>query len=184
MRNLILLFIMLGVTSGCAHVISEEGRKQVDWHLAFTDLKMNPEAFIGKNVLVGGKIAQVKNTNDGGQLEILQLTLDNTGFPIEVSKSAGRFVATSPDFFDPLVYKAGRLVTMTGEVKGKKPTTVDGAEYFVPAIGVKEIFTWKIDEDGKGLNSPAPSFYNNYNPYDFSHDVPLWYRPTGPVFKP
>lgn len=183
MDKLSLLLVLALTLPGCAHVISEETRKQVDKNIDFSDVKMSADAFIGKKILVGGKIAGVRNYNEGGRMEVVQFTLDNTGFPIEVSRSAGRFIATSPDFIDPIIYKAGRLVTLAGEVKGKKTGTVDGAEYTFPVIGIKEIFAWKQNEDEKGFTSPAPSFYNNYNPYDFSHDVPLWYRPTGPVFR-
>lgn len=183
MRITVFLLFAMIVISGCAHVISDEGRKQVDASIAFKELKQNPEAYVGKVVLVGGKIAQVRNNKEGGTIEVVQFPLDNAGFPLEVAKSAGRFYATSPDFFDPLIYTNNRLVTMTGEVKGKKAGSIDGAEYIFPVIGVKEIFTWKMDEESRGLSSPSPTFYNNYNPYDFSHDVPLWYRPTGPVMR-
>lgn len=183
MGKLSLLLVLTLALSGCTHVISEESRNQVDRNITFSDVIKNTDTFIGKKILVGGKIARIRNSNEGGQLEVVQFTLDNTGFPIEVSKSAGRFIATSPDFLDPLIYKVGRLVTMAGEVKGKKQGAVDGAEYLFPLIGIQEVFAWKQDENEMGVTSPTPSFYNNYNPYDFSHDVPLWYRPTGPVFR-
>ena len=129
------------------------------------------------------EVIGVSNTNQGGQLEVLQFTLDYTGFPIEISKSAGRFIATSPGFIDSAIYEAGRLVTIAGEVKGKKISVLEGANYSYPIISIKEIFAWNMKETEKGISSPTPTFYNNYNPYDFSHDVPLWYRPPGPAIS-
>ena len=169
---------------GCAHVISEEARKQVDTNITFGEVKLNPDAFIGRKIMVGGKIAGVRNSNEGGLMEVVQFTLDDSGFPIEVSKSAGRFIATSPDFLDPLIYKIDRLITMTGEIKGKRTGAIDSMTYVYPMISIQEIFAWKFDENERGVDYPSPSFYNNYNPYDFSHDVPLWFRPSGPVIRP
>lgn len=182
-RTSLLLFIALAIP-GCAHVISEDTMKKIDSTISFEEVRKKTDGFIGKNVLLGGVVAGVKNSKEGGQLEIVQFPLDHTGFPIEVSRSYGRFIATSPDFLDSAIYKDGRLVTLAGEIKGQKTRMLDGAEYTYPIIGIKEIYAWKMDETERGLGSPDPSFYNNYNPYDFSHDVPLWYRPPGPVIRP
>jgi outer membrane lipoprotein len=182
--NKICLLLLLMVLSGCAHVISEETRKQIDPNIAFSDVKKNPDPFIGKKVLVGGKVVAVRNASGSGQMEVVQFDLDEVGFPMEVSRSAGRFIATSPDFIDPAIYRTGGLITLAGEVKGKKVGTIDGAEYTFPLIGIKEIFAWKIDNEDKGLIAPSPGFYNSYNPYGYSHEDPLRYRPIGPVIKP
>ncbi|WP_243373525.1 Slp family lipoprotein [Geotalea sp. SG265] len=174
------VLIMVVILAGCTHVISEGARKRVDSTISFSDVKKRADSFIGKQILVGGKIAVVRNTKGTGQMEVVQFSIDTSGYPIETSQSGGRFIATSADFLDPIIYKTGRLITMTGEVKGQKSGTIDGAEYTFPVIGIKEIFTWKMNDDEK---SPSSAFYNNYNPYEYNHDTPLLYRPTGPVIK-
>lgn len=184
-KLLVLPLLALLFLSGCAHVISEEARKQVDQSITFSKLRGNPDTFIGRNVMLGGMVAGVKNTKDGGQLEIVQFQLDDVGFPIESSHSGGRFLATSPDFVDAMIYKPRRLVTIVGEVKGKKTLPLDEAEYTYPVITIKEIYAWKLSETEKAFPYPTPAPYYNYDPYYYGYDVPpYWYRPLGPVFRP
>jgi outer membrane lipoprotein len=184
-KLLILPLLAFLFLSGCAHVISEAARNQVDQSITFGKLRGNPEAFIGKNAMLGGIVVVAKNTKEGGQLEIVQFKLDELGFPIESSNSGGRFLATTPDFIDAMVYSPRRMVTIVGEVKGKKVLPLDEVDYTYPVISIKEIYAWKVQESERGFPYPAPGSYNNYDPYYYGYDVPpYWYRPSGPVFRP
>lgn len=131
-------FLMVNLV-GCAHVMSQAGLAIVDRSISYADIKKNPEALVGKNVLVGGVIAGTRSSGDLMQLEVAQLELLENGVPDEYSSSAGRFLVVSGELFDPLFYTPGSLVTVIGEIKGQKIQKLEEAEYHYPLISAKEI---------------------------------------------
>src|SRR6266542_3887197 len=122
---IVLALTALVALSGCAKIISDEARKLVDPTVSFGKLRESPDAFAGKNVLLGGRIDSTKNTKEGAVLEIVQVNVDQSGIPEDTYISAGRFLATSIEFMDPMIFKPGRYITLVGEVKGKKILPLD-----------------------------------------------------------
>lgn len=182
MKRLAVALLALFMLTGCAKVISEEARRLVDPTISFAKLRENPDGFIGRHVMLGGVIAAVKNTKEGGQLEIVQLKLDDSGMPEDALISGGRFLATSANFLDAMIYKPGRLATIVGEVKGKRTAPLEDMEYTYPVITIREIHVWKSYDSDKPYLYPPPYYYD---PYYYGYDVgyPYWYRPLGPVFR-
>ncbi len=173
------VLLVLLLLSGCARAISDEGRKLVDPTLSFGRLKEQPDGYIGKYVILGGQIVSTRNTKEGGQLEVVQYDLDSSGFPDDPLTSGGRFLATSPDFIDPAIYAPGRLVTLLGEVKGKRVLKLDEADYLYPMVAIREIHPWKSSQMEMPYTYPYPSPY--YNPYYYGYDTgPTPFRPPGP----
>lgn len=126
--------------SGCSHVMSESGMKLVSTPaIDYAALSAKPESYVGKTVLVGGILANLVSSGDVTTLEVAQLGLYENGVPNELSPSGGRFLAVSVELVDPVMYRPGSLVTMVGEVKGKRVQARDGAEYPYPLLAVKEI---------------------------------------------
>ncbi|KAF0221788.1 MAG: outer membrane [Geobacteraceae bacterium] len=182
-RLLLMPFLALLLLSGCAHVISEEARRLVDPTVNFDRLRDNPDAYIGKYAMLGGMIAGAKNTKEGGQLEVVQLDLESDGIPEDTFRSGGRFLATTPNFLDIMIYKPGRLVTIVGEVKGKKTLPLDEIDYTYPVISIREIHALKTYDTDQGYPYPTPGPYL-YDPYYYGYwPGPYWYRPLGPAFK-
>lgn len=156
--------------SGCAHVMSDTNLKAVDQSVRYNDLSAKPEAFAGKTVLVGGIIAGVRGSDDVIMLEVAQLELFKNGVPNEDSRSGGRFLAISTELIDPVVYQPGKLVTIIGEVKGKKVQKLESVDYPYPLISVKELRLFRPSE-------PLP---DNYNPYQNQYgDDKFLRRPPG-----
>ncbi len=183
-RKISILTILLMTLTGCAHVISERSRSMVDPTITYAMLKGKPDAFVGKYVLLGGVIVGVKNTNTGSQLEVMEVALDEAGMPENTFRSEGRFLALSDSFLDSMIYKPDRLVTLVGEVKGKKIMPLDEIEYTYPVVAIKEIYVWKSYDYEKGYPYPAPSPYSFYDPYYYGYwPGPYWYRPLGPVYR-
>jgi len=159
-----LLFLLC---AGCAPVISEQSMQLVDRTLSFDTIKKNPDQYIGRYVLVGGKIASVSNSKQAGQLEIVQFRLDSDNMPVESHQSGGRFLAMHNGFLDPLIYKPGRLVTIVGEVKGQRTMPLDRIEYDYPVIAIREVHLW------------SPEYVRPY-PYPYDPYYPeYWWRPYG-----
>lgn len=178
-RVALLVLAVLTALSGCARVISDQSRSLVDPTVQFAKLRENPDAFIGKTVMLGGRIASARNTKEGGVLEIVQFDLDGD-VPQDSFVSHGRFLATSVDFLDTLIYKADRQVTLVGEVKGKKTLPLDEVEYTYPVVAIREIFLWKTGDNEKYLLYPP----SRYNPYYYGYgSEPYWDRPSLPALQ-
>jgi len=174
--------MLLSVLTGCTHVISDENRKLAALSVTFETLKENPQSFAGKVVMLGGVIAGVKNTTDGGQIEIVQFQLTEEGYPDETQGSAGRFLATTPTFIDNLVYKQGSLITLAGEVKGTRVMPLDEVSYTYPVVSIRESHIWQPDEKRpRPFQVPGT---NIVDPYYYGHDMPFRVRPEGTVIKP
>lgn len=152
------LFSMLALLGGCAHVMSEAGLAAIDRSVTYNDIKKNPEALAGKNVLVGGIIAATRSSGDVMQLEVAQLELFENGVPNESSLSAGRFLAVSGELLDPLFYRPGLLVTIIGEIKGQRVLKLEGADYRYPLISAKEIRLFRASDLSSGR--PANPYQN------------------------
>ncbi len=168
-----LLFFMALVLAGCAHVMSEAGLKLVDSSVNYTELSRNPEIHSGKRVMIGGIIAGTRSSGDVIMLEVTQLELLNNGVPDETSTSGGRFLAISSELIDPLIYRPGNLVTIIGEVKGKKIQKLESVDYPYPLISVKELRMFRKSE-------PFATYPNN--PYQNRvDDGKLMLRPPGPT---
>jgi outer membrane lipoprotein len=185
MLRAIVLGAALMILSGCAHIISEESRKLVDPTITFGKLRENPDSYLAKQVMLGGIIAATRNSGEGGQIEVVQFDLDKVGAPMDNQGTGGRFLATSPLFLDPLVYRTGRLMTMVGEVKGKTTRPLEGVEYTYPTIAIREIHVLpSYEPEQPSYTRPLPSHYYDPYSYDYRPEGNYPYRPIGPPIKP
>lgn len=158
---LLLLLFFLG---GCS-VVPRELRKEVDRSISFSDLKENPEAYVGRKVILGGEIIETKNLQDQTQIEILQKPLGRGSVPLETDESDGRFLVYHPQYLDPATYQSGRYVTVMGEIMGGKDLKVGEAEYNYPVLTSKFLYLW-------------PKARRYYGPYFYPYEYP--YYPYNP----
>jgi outer membrane lipoprotein len=148
MRKLFFLLLPLALlAAGCAHNLSDKSRALADPGVTFSMLRENPDAYRGKFVLLGGTIADASLTAEGIQLEIVQHDLDSREAPDETSTSGGRFLAITDKSLDLAKCRKERLVSLAGEVAGKKVGQFQGAEYTYPVITVKELHLFKTGEE-------------------------------------
>lgn len=172
MKKILFMLASFLLLTGCAHVISEESRNMVDASIQFQGLRADPDSYVGKYVMLGGTVAGVQNDKDGSQLEVVQSPLDSDELPEEVSHSSGgRFLAITPRFLDPVVYKTGRRVTVVGQVQGKKVLPIDRIEYTYPVISIREIHVWSKSEL-EPPQYPPPGYY--YDPHWWG--PPYWWH--------
>ena len=170
MRWLLLSALSLLLLAGCAHVFSDRAEYLVDPTIDFAQVKHDPQAFVGKYVKVGGIIVNTENTKTGSQIEVLQLGLSYDDIPYEDEGSAGRFLATTTDYLDSMIYKAGRPVAIIGEVTGVKTKLLGEVEYTYPVIAITEIHVWK-----RAAQYPYPypgPYYYYYDPFFYPYG---WY---------
>ncbi len=146
MRKLCLLAATILFLTGCAPVISSQSLSLVDREISFAELRQTPDRYIGKHFLLAGQIAGIWNSNEGSELEIVQFATDNRGEITDMSRSGGRFIARNAEFLEPAVYRNGLLVTVVGEMKGKKNMLIGDATYTYPVLVIREIYLWKPEE--------------------------------------
>jgi outer membrane lipoprotein len=175
MRNVFILMLSF-LLSGCVTIVSDQIRPLIDQSIGFSDLKANPDNYLGKYLLLGGKIIASSSSSDISRMEIMQVTIDKDGVPTDLDSSSGRFIAESPSFYDSAIYQPNSLVTIVGEVKGKREQSLDGAPYLYPVVSIKEIYLWDPDKFSRRPTRPE-------NPYVNSYDQPLPDRPLTPLIN-
>ena len=133
MRKLLIAVLpLVFLVVGCAHQISNNSRALADRTITFAKLRENPDAYRGKFVVLGGVIAAVKDVQEGTQLEVVQHELDSRETPDETTISGGRFLAITPDILGISKCMPGTVVSLAGEIAGKKNQTLQGADYTYP----------------------------------------------------
>lgn len=162
-KPLIFLLPLLFLVSGCAHWLSDQSRALADRTITFGQLRENPDAWLGKFVLLGGTVAAVKRNAEGTMLEIVEYRLDSRELPDVVVPSRGRFLATTSESLDPAHFKPGALVSMMGEVRGAKVQPLAGVAYTYPVIAIKEIRAIEL-----------PEIHPEYDYGDRHHMLHVW----------
>ncbi|OHB27981.1 MAG: hypothetical protein A2X84_12085 [Desulfuromonadaceae bacterium GWC2_58_13] len=152
--SLLLVVLMAGFFSGCAHVISNEAMLAVDPLADYAQVKQTPAAYLGKTLLLGGLLVDTQVNREGTDLEVILFTLDRWGRPLGPDESGGRFIARTDRFLDPELFKPGLHVTLTGKVVGEEVRPLKGVDYPYPVFAIGELHLWQ-----------SPSRIYGYPPY-------------------
>ena len=139
MKRIRLLIIILFIMNGCAHVVSQDMREQVDKELSPAALFKTPEQHTGKTVILGGTIISAKNTDQGTYIEVLQKPLDYRGRPEDTDISYGRFIIYHQEYLDAAIYSTGKDITAAGTVLGTVLRPLGEIEYPYLLIMAREI---------------------------------------------
>lgn len=136
------LVCLLGI-SGCATGVSKRSLSMVDFHGTFSQLQDHPEFFVGKVVLLGGKVIETKASSGHSEITVLELPLGAGNRPLDTDRSAGRFLVWISRYLDPEIYKGGTFLTVVGKVMGSEQRLVGNYNYRYPVLGLIEAKTWK-----------------------------------------
>jgi len=173
------LGLSLFVLSACAHKpIAEQYRNEAEaQNLTFSMIYQNPDAYVGGFVLWGGIIVQTTVVKGGTQIIVAETPIGEGERPENVQNSQGRFIAMSSQFLDPTIYKAGREITLAGQVAGKKTLPLGETTYTYPVVTVKQIHLWQ----------PRPRYVYPYvypygYPYGYPYVYPYYYWGWGPYW--
>jgi outer membrane lipoprotein len=116
---LIVLASLLGCVA-CGSVISPPAQNLADSELSYAQLASNPEAYVGKVVIIAGIIIEAVNTPEGTRLVLLQYPTNRRGRPQTHESSGGRFLVLAPEYLETAIYRSGRAVTVAGEIRGQR----------------------------------------------------------------
>jgi outer membrane lipoprotein len=126
-------------------------RRLADPRLSYAEVAANPEASVGKVILVAGTIIETKNLPQGTHLEILQFPANRQGYPQTDKPSGGRFLVLAPTYLEPAIYRPGRAITVAGEVTGQRELPLGGTTYRYPALVPRELHLWQEGYQGPRL---------------------------------
>lgn len=151
MRKILIfaLFFSLILASGCAHVISEDLRANVDQSLTFKDVQKTPNTYKGKLVVWGGEIIQNLPQDNGTTLiEVLEWPLGWREEPKRTVSFYGKFLVLLKGPSEDLsLYKRGTKITVAGEFEGSMPgekvKSISDPTYRYPLLVSEEIHLWK-----------------------------------------
>ena len=129
-------------------------------------VRMDIDAYIGRDVRWGGVINGVENRADGTWVEIVRYELRDSGRPREGGNSDGRFIASFPDFVDPVVYETGRPLTVVGRIEGQTSRKIGDYDYRFAIVEVEGSYLWRKPAEVRYIHDPY--YYWYYDPW-FPH---------------
>jgi outer membrane lipoprotein len=171
--KIIYLFSALLLILSCAP-FSRDIMRQTDEVLTVGEVQKSPERYAGRMILWGGSILETTNRKDETVLRILKFELDFQKKPVQSDKPEGRFEIRYPGFLDPAIYKSGRLITVAGNLEGKRDVPLGNTQYSYPVVRAREIRLWE-----KADPAQVPPYW--YDPFWWPR--PYWNRyPYTPPF--
>ncbi len=117
---------------------------QADLGVTFAQLLQDPESYTGRVVLLGGELIRVTPGQDGNTLEILQRPLAADYRPLPYRPSWGRFLVFVPASVGQRFPEPGSLVTVVGEVRGKKERQGEP----LPSLEARQVAFWPRRDQG------------------------------------
>ena len=94
---------------------------------------------IGLNYVWGGEILEITNLKSTTEITILGYPLDKHEQPSYNKTSTGRFIAVYSGFLEPIDYRKGRLVSVSGELTEIRNGNVASAAYEFPVLTINEL---------------------------------------------
>jgi len=185
MRKLFIIAALCLTVTGCAPVLDRDTMKEGIRTVSFAQLRQTPDAYKGKLFILGGLIVDTKFMEKGSQIEALYIPVNSYGYLIDEEHRGGRFLAVYPrskGLLDPLIYKKGREITLSGEFLETRKGKIDEMEYEYPVFEIKEIYLW---EEQKDYYPPYYPYYSRpfvYDPWGRPYPNPYPYYPAPPWY--
>lgn len=182
-RSLLFCFLLITLSS-CAHVISPENRENALNTISLGEVRAHADQYAGKTFIFGGVIADTSATENGSEIEVVQMPLDEWGYVIMHDRSEGRFIVTAKNDLDPLLFRRGREVTISGVLIGTRTEKLGKKEYDYPLFRAKEIHLLPRKVYYRDPYYGYEPFYYPYPPYGYDQlFYPYyWYSPF--IFGP
>ena len=178
-----LFFLSASVLSGCATYPKAISLDDPENQPTFNQLKKETAEFADQEVVLGGHIVSVKNTEQGSTIEVLQMPLFDSGRPKGVKKaSQGRFLVDFKDeLLDPEVYAQGEAISVRGLVRGRQPGKIGDAPYTYLILEGTGLYLWpekKKRDVHYVIGAGYSPFYRPAYPYRYS-PAPVYVVPAG-----
>jgi outer membrane lipoprotein len=167
------VFAFLLLLGGCATAFPEDALRGVDRSVTVADLLGDPDAYVGRRVMIGGDILATRPKPGSTEIELLSKTLDADDRPRHGDSSNGRALVTTTAFLDPAVFAEHRRVTVIGTVTGTEERKIGELPYRYPVIAATDVKLWPRET----VMPPYPPPW----PYTYPWPYPGWrYRGWAP----
>ena len=155
---LLLGFLLTGVSGCVSYPVSKSLRERAQ-PVALAQAAQNPNASKGTVVIWGGRIIQTVNDTNGSAIYVLELPLTRDERPVRHAVPRGRFIVRSSRFLDPEFFRAGRLITVAGEIAGVETHPLQKVQYVYPVLAAKELHVWYVPRPYPGGPWPGWGWY-------------------------
>lgn len=157
--------------AGCASPLPRSIQQEPPQAPAFSAVKGDPQAYSGAAVRWGGIIIRLDNNPSGSEMEVLAHPLDSHGRPLLESPAQGRFIARSPEFLDPAVYKTDSEVTLGGTVAEPVTRNIGAYPYTYPVVTITALHVWA---PRPVYIEPPPYWFDPWYPWGYPY--PRWHH--------
>ena len=124
------------------HVLSPDAFFSVSPGVEYRQVKSAPSRYAGVTLMLAGAVAGSSPSREGTTLEISCYTRDRDDRPEEPDPGCGRFLARAATVIDSEVYRAGRMVTLTGKLLGQEQRPSGEGQHSYLVFEVGEIYLW------------------------------------------
>lgn len=179
------LWLLTGLLlSGCASQIPPLIREAPSDNPPLELVHANAADYRGRSLRWGGTIIETENREKTTWLSVLARPLYKDGEPRYTDDSAGRFIAIVPEFLDPKVYAADRLVTVSGTLLRTETRKVGEFPYTYPVVAAEAWYLWPMETElPYGYPNPwwydpwyyGPGYYDPWYPYGYPYPYPYRY---------
>ena len=136
-------FLTLIFVSGCTSSISKQNLSQVSFRGGFDQLLRNPDKYIGRIVLLGGKIVDSDASQAKSELTVMHMPLDLDHVPYDNNYSIGPYILSSERYLDPEKFEPGILLTAVAKLIGTEQRMVENKPQTIPSMQIMEIVLWE-----------------------------------------
>jgi outer membrane lipoprotein len=150
--------------------------RRADEGITVEDVQRSPDRYMDRLVLWGGVITETTSEKNESLIKVLRTDLGTDKEPKNLRAAEGRFIVKVRGFLDPVVYRAGRLITVAGEITGIQDLPLSNTQYAYPVVRSKEIHLW---ENGEYYGTRPPSFW--YDP-NWWQRYPFWYTYPASIY--
>ena len=158
---------MLMLLSACGTRIPPEIKESPGDSPGIGQVRDMADAYISQKVRWGGVILQTENRQDSSWVTIVSFPVDKDGEPQVSDQSNGRFIARFEEFVEPLVFSAGREITVVGTLLATETQEVGEFAYEYPVVKVDHHYIWPEKKDPVYVDSPPYWWYDPWWPYPY-----------------
>lgn len=133
-----LLFVLL---LSCASS-PEFDTSNVDRLLTPKKVVNNIDAALGKTVIWGGTILEVRNLPKETQIEVLAYPLSSSHQPQADKPALGRFIIVHKDYLEPTNFSQGKSLSVLAQITGTRKATIGESPYTYVVVRAKQLHLW------------------------------------------
>ncbi|RUO61437.1 Slp family lipoprotein [Pseudidiomarina marina] len=181
MKRIVPIFAALLLTA-CSSVPDALQVADEDALVPYSAALEQPQSAVGKTARWGGVVAEVRNSDNGTVIEVVNFDLHRWGRPLTSDQSQGRFRAKLSGFVDPMVWKQGSSVTFVGTVAEPETGTIDEYTYLFPVLNVSSKYLWPVRKEPTRVEVNYDAlWYRHYWYTRPAYPRPIYY--PGPVME-